>query len=104
MQQEGLRSSTMRKYKATTNSKHPYNVYANLLNQNFITNKPNQVWMPDIMYIHTEEGWLYLASIMDLYTRKIVGWHIATRMTKISNPSITTRFSPRNDCRRHHSP
>lgn len=82
MQQEGLRSITVRKYKATTNSNHPYNVYANLLDQNFVANKPNQVWMSDITYIHTEEGWLYLASIMDLYTRKIVGWHIDARMTK----------------------
>lgn len=42
----------------------------------------NQIWMLDTTYIHTEEGWLYLASIMDLYTRKIVGWHIDARMTK----------------------
>jgi putative transposase len=82
MQQEGLHSITVRKYKATTNSNHPYNVYANLLDQNFVANKPNQVWMSDITYIHTDEGWLYLASIMDLYTRKIVGWHIDVRMTK----------------------
>ncbi|WP_094194707.1 IS3 family transposase [Bacillus thuringiensis] len=82
MQQEGLRSITVRKYKATTNSNHPYNVYANLLDQNFVANKPNQVWMSDITYIHTDEGWVYLASIMDLYTRKIVGWHIDARMTK----------------------
>ncbi|AHA75506.1 IS3 family transposase [Bacillus thuringiensis] len=82
MQQEGLRSITVRKYKATTNSNHPYNVYANLLDQNFVANKPNQIWMSDITYIHTDEGWLYLASIMDLYTRKIIGWHIDARMTK----------------------
>ncbi|PEA00917.1 hypothetical protein CON37_30900 [Bacillus cereus] len=82
MRQEGLRSITVRKYTTTTNSNHPYNVYANLLNQNFVANKPNQVWMSDITYIHTDEDWLYLANIMDLYTRKIVGWHIDARMTK----------------------
>ncbi|MED3324951.1 IS3 family transposase [Bacillus thuringiensis] len=73
MQLEGLRSIIVRKYKATTNSNHPYNVYANLLDQNFVSNKPNQIWMSDITCIYTDEGWLYLASIMDLYTRKIVG-------------------------------
>ncbi|PYE88346.1 putative transposase [Bacillus sp. 196mf] len=82
MQQAGLRSITVRKYKATKNSNHSYNVYANMLDQNFVANQPNQVWMSDITYIHTEEGWLYLASIMDLYTRKIVSWHIDARMTK----------------------
>jgi len=73
MSEEGLRSITVRKYKATTNSNHPYNVYANLLEQNFQATAPNEVWMADITYIPTDEGWLYLASIMDLYTRKIVG-------------------------------
>nr|WP_080118444.1 DDE-type integrase/transposase/recombinase [Bacillus cereus] len=53
-----------------------------MLNQNFVANKPNQIWISDITYIHTDEGWLYLASIMDLYTRKIVGWHLDACMTK----------------------
>ncbi|MEK4179472.1 IS3 family transposase [Aeribacillus sp. FSL K6-1121] len=82
MSEEGLRSITVRKFKATTNSNHPYNVYANLLKQNFQATAPNEIWMADITYIPTDEGWLYLASIMDLYTRKIVGWYIDTRMTK----------------------
>ncbi|MBG9535216.1 hypothetical protein ABE43_00105, partial [Bacillus thuringiensis] len=77
---------TVRKYKATTNSNHPYNVYANLLDQNFVANKPNQIWMSDITYIHTDEGWLYLASIMDLYTRKIIGW--LKKKTSFSNSAI----------------
>ena len=82
MSEEGLRSITVRKYKATTNSNHPYNVYVNLLEQNFQATAPNEVWMADITYIPTDEGWLYLASIMDLYTRKIVGWYIDNQMTK----------------------
>ncbi|WP_197228597.1 IS3 family transposase, partial [Bacillus thuringiensis] len=57
MQQERFRSITVRKYKATTNSNHPYNVYANLLDQNFVADKSNQIWMSDITYIHTDEGW-----------------------------------------------
>ncbi|KXG10240.1 hypothetical protein AT864_01802 [Anoxybacillus sp. P3H1B] len=65
MSEEGLRSITVHKYKATTNSNHPYNVYANLLDQNFQATAPNEGWMADITYIPTDEGWLYLASIMD---------------------------------------
>ncbi|WP_267879875.1 IS3 family transposase [Parageobacillus thermoglucosidasius] len=82
MSEEGLRSITVRQFKATTNNNHPYNVYDNLLKQNFQATAPNEGWMADITYIPTDEGWLYLASIMDLYTRKIVGWYIDTRMTK----------------------
>jgi putative transposase len=82
LSEEGVRPITARKCKATTNSNHPYNVYANLLEQNFQATAPNEVWMADITYISTDEGWLYLEIIMDLYTRKIVGWYIDTRMTK----------------------
>jgi len=53
-----------------------------VLNQQFTAQAPNQVWMADITYVPTDEGWLYVASIMDLYTRKIVGWHADERMTK----------------------
>lgn len=73
-------------------------MYANLFAQNFRANKPNQIWMSDITYIHTDEGWLYLTSGMDLYTRKIVGWHIGCSYDeRISNSGITTRCSTRND-------
>lgn len=82
MSGEGLRSITVRKYKATTNSNHRYKVHENVLGQNFVATAPNQVWMADITYVETGEGWLYLASIMDLYTRKIVGWACDSRMTK----------------------
>ncbi|SFM49256.1 Transposase InsO and inactivated derivatives [Paenibacillus sp. 1_12] len=82
MKELGLKSRTVKKYKATTNSKHNLPVYDNVLNQKFTAQDPNQVWMADITYIHTDEGWLYLASIMDLYSRKIVGWQMSDRMTK----------------------
>ena len=72
----------MRKYKATTNSNHNDPVQDNVLNQTFVAQKPGQVWMSDITSIPTDEGWLYLASLEDLYTRKTVGWHAASRMTK----------------------
>jgi transposase InsO family protein len=82
MQELGLKSRTVRKYKATTDSKHNLPVHDNVLNQQFTAHAPNQVWMADITYVSTGEGWLYVASIMDLYTRKIVGWHAGDRMTK----------------------
>lgn len=82
MRENHLRSRTVRKYKATTNSKHDYPVQENVLNQEFVAKRPNEVWMSDITYVPTDEGWLYLASVMDLYSRKIVGWRIDERMTK----------------------
>lgn len=53
-----------------------------MLNQEFVAERPNQVWMSDITYVPTGEGWMYLANVMDLYSRKIVGWRIEERMTK----------------------
>jgi putative transposase len=82
MRENGLKSRTVRKYKATTNSKHNHPVHDNVLNQTFKAERPNQVWMSDITYVWTAEGWLYVASIMDLFTRKIVGWKADSRMTK----------------------
>lgn len=96
MREMGLRATPKKKYIITTDSNHDYNVYPNLLNQNFQTDKPNQVWAADITYIWTLEGWLYLSSVMDLYSRKIVGWSISEHMTKkltikALNMAITAR-------------
>ncbi|GAA5416968.1 IS3 family transposase ISCce3 [Paraliobacillus ryukyuensis] len=82
MRENNIRSKTVKKYKATTNSKHHLPIYPNLLNQHFKVDKPGQVWVGDITYIWTSEGWLYLASIMDLYSRRIIGWAMGKRMTK----------------------
>lgn len=82
MKAEGIRSKTVKKYKATTNSKHSLPIYPNLLNQEFQVDAPGKVWVGDITYIRTNEGWLYLATIMDLYSRRILGWHMSHRMTK----------------------
>ena len=78
----GLRARAARKYKATTQSKHSLPVAPNLLGQNFTAPAPNRAWTSDITYIWTEEGWLYLAVVMDLYSRSIVGWAMAERMTR----------------------
>lgn len=82
MKENGLISRTVKKYKATTNSRHDLPVQENILNQEFRAEAPNQVWVADITYVPTQEGWLYVASLMDLYSRKIVGWHADSRMTK----------------------
>ena len=68
-------------YKVTTQRKHGDAVAHNLLNQNFNPSAPNEVWAGDITYLKTAEGWMYLAIVMDLFSRRIVGWHIDKRMT-----------------------
>jgi putative transposase len=68
-------------YKVTTKRKHSDSVADNLLNQNFNPVAPNEVWAGDVTYLKTGEGWMYLAVVMDLFSRRIVGWHIDKRMT-----------------------
>ncbi|GAA6203674.1 hypothetical protein NBRC116600_04710 [Thalassotalea sp. SU-HH00458] len=68
-------------YKVTTKRKHSDAVADNLVNQNFNPVAANQVWAGDVTYLKTGEGWMYLAIVMDLYSRRIVGWHIDKRMT-----------------------
>jgi putative transposase len=68
-------------YKVTTKRKHSDAVADNLLNMNFNPIGPNQVWAGDVTYLKTGEGWQYLAVVMDLFGRKIVGWHASQRMT-----------------------
>ena len=81
MRQHGLRARAPRRYRVcTTDSKHSLPVAANLLDQNFVADQPNQVWLADITYIPTSEGWLYLAVILDLFTRKVVGWAMRDHM------------------------
>ncbi len=81
MRQNGLQSRKLRKYNATTNSKHHFQVAANLLRQDFTVRDPNTVWLADISYIPTQEGWLYLAGIKDLCTQKIVEWSMDKTIT-----------------------
>ncbi len=82
MQQLGLEAKMRRRYKVTTDSAHSYPVAANILDRNFNVNEPNSVWAADISYIWTHQGWLYLAIVMDLYSRQIVGWAVDSRMKK----------------------
>jgi putative transposase len=82
MKELGIKAKTKRRFKATTNSKHNLPVAPNLLEQNFEVTAPNKVWASDITYIPTQEGWLYLAVSMDLYSRMVVGWSMGDRITK----------------------
>jgi putative transposase len=82
MRQAGLRAKAKRKFKATTDSNHTHPIAENLLSQQFQATRPNQIWLSDLTYIRTQEGWLYLAAVLDLYTREIVGWAMGSRMTQ----------------------
>lgn len=78
----GLKAKAAKKYKATTQSKHNLPVAPNRLQQDFTATAVDQKWVSDITYIWTEEGWLYLAVMLDLYSRAVVGWAMAERMTR----------------------
>jgi len=80
MQQANIHSLRKRAYKATTNSRHSYPIAPNLLNRQFSAAKPNTVWVGDITYISTGEGWLYTAIVKDLCTKKIVGYAFSYRL------------------------
>ncbi len=78
----GIRAKTKRKFKATTNSAHQLPVAPNLIARDFSPALPNQVWTTDITYLATDEGWLYLTVMLDLFSRQVVGWSIQPRMTQ----------------------
>lgn len=80
MRENGIRAKTVRKYKVTTDSKHALPVAENLLARRFRVTRANLVWVADITYIWTLEGWLYLAVVLDLYARRIVGWAMSDRI------------------------
>jgi len=82
LKRQKLRAKSARKYKATTNSKHDLPVAPNLLEQDFSASQPNQKWVGDITYLWSDEGWLYLAVIIDLYSRSVVGWAMSERINK----------------------
>ena len=81
MRDNGIRARHKRRFKATTDSKHALPVAPNLLDRNFQPAAPNQVWSADLTYLWTNEGWLYLAVVLDLFNREVVGWSIKPRMT-----------------------
>lgn len=113
MQRLGIRSKVGRKFRVhTTDSNHANPIAPNTLDQNFASvTAPNQVWGADITYIHTDEGFVYLAGMMDLYSRKIVGWSMSDSMTsKLVEDAFTAAVASRTSSSRtaafgllHHS-
>lgn len=81
MRIQGIRGKAKRKFKTTTTSKHTRPRAENLVKQDFTATEPNKVWVADITYIATLEGWLYLAIILDVFSRKVIGWAFSDRLT-----------------------
>jgi putative transposase len=81
MRVEGIRAKTVKKWRATTDSGHTWPVVTNTLNRQFQIEQPNRVWAGDITYVWTTEGWLYLAVVLDLYSRIVIGWAMGHRLT-----------------------
>ena len=95
----GLRCKQKKKYKATTDSKHNLPVYSNLLGQDFNAEGPNEKWVGDITYISTNEGWLYLSGIIDVFHGEVVGYEFSSRMKKsivinALNKAVTAKTPP----------
>ena len=82
MAENGIKVKRNKKFKATTDSDHTFSIAPNFLNQDFTADRPNQKWAGDISYIWTREGWLYLAVVIDLYSRRVIGWAVSNRMKK----------------------
>ena len=83
MRERGLQSKRRRRFKATTDSKHALPVAPNVLKRNFTVEAPNKVWVGDITFIWTREGWLYLAVLIDLFSRAVVGWSTSDRIDRV---------------------
>ncbi len=82
MRENGIKAVRTRKYKATTDSNHSFAVAPNLLDRDFSADAPNRKWAGDISYIWAGEGWLYLAVILDLYSRRVIGWAVSNRLKR----------------------
>ena len=97
MRENGIHARHKRRYKVTTNSKHGLPVADNLLARNFAPTAPNQVWTSDITSLWTDEGWLYLAVVLDLFNREVVGWLLKPRMTAdiVTDALTMARFRKR---------
>ena len=90
MQELGLKTRYPKRFRVTTDSQHTYKIADNVLNRHFDPVAPNQVWCSDITYLWTNEGWLYLAVVIDLYSRQVVGWSVQDHMrTSLCTDALT---------------
>ncbi len=97
--ENGIIVERTRRYKVTTDSDHTFNIAPSLLDRDFRADLPNQKWAGDISYIWTREGWLYLAVILDLHFRRVIGWPVSDRMKRVLailalKMAIVLRFLP----------
>ena len=106
MRENGIVSRRKKRFRATTDSQHAMVVAPNTLDREFDVDEPNKVWVTDITYIWTREGWLYLAAILDLYSRRVVGWSMSERITRqltLDALSMALRARAPNAGLLHHS-
>ncbi len=82
MREEGIEGQRKRRFRVTTDSRHSLPVAGNQLNRNFTASAPNKIWVTDITYIWTREGWTYLAAILDLFSRRVVGWSMDSHLDR----------------------
>ena len=82
MREQGLRARQKRRFRTTTDSRHDLPIAANVLDRCFVASEPNRIWVTDITYLWTHEGWLYLVVILDLFSRRVVGWSMSERITR----------------------
>ena len=96
MRQDDIRAKTVKQWRATTQSQHRLPVAANTLDRQFTVAAPNRVWAGDITYVWTLEGWLYLAVLLDLYSRRVVGWAMGQRLTvELAEQALTMALANR---------
>jgi putative transposase len=98
MKEDGISARAKRRFVKTTDSKHDFPIAPNLLERNFTANAPNAIWVGDITYLDTQQGWLYLAVLIDLYSRRVVGWamseHIDTALVMSALSMAVTKRKP----------
>lgn len=106
MREAGVQARYKRKFRVTTNSKHKQPIFENKLNRDFDPTGPNTVWASDITYIRTREGWLYLNVVVDLYSRKVVGWSLKPRLNSdLATDALRMAYQQRQPAKglMHHS-
>lgn len=101
MRERGLKSKRARRFKATTDSKHALPVARNLLMRNFTVEAPDKVWVGDITFVWTREGWLYLAVLVDLFSRAVVGWATSDRIDRALALDALAMARGRREVQRH---
>jgi len=96
LRQDGIRAKTVKKWRATTQSNHRLPVAENTLHRQFTVAAPNRIWAGDLTYVWTTEGWLYLAVLLDLYSRRVIGWAMGQRLTvELAEQALTMALANR---------